>query len=538
MKKYLVCVLLLVALAALAACNRGEDGNGDGLGTVGQPFTQADLEVGDRLTLPLTDTTVTFTIWTHTAGMLMGAGLEYIHESYYYQELERRTGINIVTIHPPAGAEQENLNLMIATGDLPDIMEFTQAAMPPGGLSRAIEDGLILDVVGLAERYAPYYWDLIHGNEERRRQAFTDEGLLPGFWEVHVPQPPWFGLTTRQDWLDELGLDTPITFDDWHHALTLFRDEMGARAPMMLPNNGFMVFDVFHAGFNTTPNFYQVNGEVRFGPLGQNFRDYVEMMHQWFSEGLIDQDFAARQMWIGPQDYTTTGLTGLWPDVYVLFPVNALISPDPNYRSVAVPPPVRHAGQTVHLAQKNQPIGTILSITRDASDPVLITRWFNYVYSPPGSTLSNWGIEGQTFVYGPDGFPQFTPLMYDNPDELSLPEAIRVFVRAPGGGFHYDWRRELTPGIHPDVLEALDIWETNVDFAWLMPPITLDADEGSEFAQIMSEINTHRDEMVARFISGAESLDNFDAFINTIMGMGAQRAIEIQQAALDRYNAR
>ena len=101
-----------------------------------------------------------------------------------------------------------------------------------------------------------------------------------------------------------------------------------------------------------------------------------------------------------------------------------------------------------------------------------------------------------------------------------------------------DWRRELTPGIEPDVLEAPDIWASNVDFAWLMPPITMNVEEGMENTRIMNDVNTHRDEMIARFISGTESFDNWDAFINTLHVMGIERAIEIQQAALDRFFAR
>jgi len=77
-----------------------------------------------------------------------------------------------------------------------------------------------------------------------------------------------------------------------------------------------------------------------------------------------------------------------------------------------------------------------------------------------------------------------------------------------------------------------------VDFAWLMPPITLSPDEGNESARIMNDVNTYRDEMVAKFIMGTEPLSNYDAFINTIKGMGLDRAIQLQQDALDRYYAR
>ena len=54
----------------------------------------------------------------------------------------------------------------------------------------------------------------------------------------------------------------------------------------------------------------------------------------------------------------------------------------------------------------------------------------------------------------------------------------------------------------------------------------------------MNEINTYRDEMTLKFILGTESLDNFDKFVDTMNQMNLKRAIEIENSALDRYNAR
>ena len=56
--------------------------------------------------------------------------------------------------------------------------------------------------------------------------------------------------------------------------------------------------------------------------------------------------------------------------------------------------------------------------------------------------------------------------------------------------------------------------------------------------KVKNEINTYRDEMVLKFIFGTESLDNFDTYVKNIESMGLDRALEIQNAALERYNAR
>ena len=538
MKKAISVLLLACMSAMFTACVGGGDSGGGASNVLIDLDASHVPEVGDALVLPLTDTPVEFVVW----GTMDGGAAEimtYQHESEYFQELARRTGISIRYLHPPQGAEQENFNLMVASGVYPDVIQG-MGVNYPGGWAQAIADGLVIDVMDLSKRYAPYYWEAIHRDEETRRQAFTDDGRLVGFHQIAVPQPPWIGMVTRQDWLDQLGLDTPVTFDDWEVALTLFKDEMGADAPLLIPSSGFPMMNIFQGGFDTMPGFMQVDGRVRFGPLEPGFKEYLELMNRWFSLGLIDPDFTSRQMFIGPQDMTTTGRSGLWPDVYVLLPVNRIVSPDPGFRSVAVPAPVRYPGQTIHMHQMNTLVmeGQQWMITENHSDPILFTRLMNYIFSPEGALHANFGIEGVTFEFDETGTPRLTEFMYNNPDGLTSPQALSRYTRGFLDGFYYDWRRELTPGIERDVLDALDIWVSNVDFAWLMPPITLSTDEGMENTRIMNDVNTYRDEMVVRFITGFESFSNWDNFINTMHSMGIERAIEIQQGALDRYFAR
>ena len=44
--------------------------------------------------------------------------------------------------------------------------------------------------------------------------------------------------------------------------------------------------------------------------------------------------------------------------------------------------------------------------------------------------------------------------------------------------------------------------------------------------------------MAIKFITGEESLDNWDNYINTLNDMGMEKMLEIRQAAYDRYLAR
>ena len=87
-------------------------------------------------------------------------------------------------------------------------------------------------------------------------------------------------------------------------------------------------------------------------------------------------------------------------------------------------------------------------------------------------------------------------------------------------------------------MAALENWSHNENKEHKMPPIVLSADASMEFSSIMADIKTYNEEMIVKFIMGVESLDNLDKYQSTIMGMNIERAIEIQQEALDRYFAR
>ena len=45
-------------------------------------------------------------------------------------------------------------------------------------------------------------------------------------------------------------------------------------------------------------------------------------------------------------------------------------------------------------------------------------------------------------------------------------------------------------------------------------------------------------ESLPKYIMGVRPLDEFDSYVKDIWAMGLQNAIDLQQAALDRYNAR
>ena len=90
----------------------------------------------------------------------------------------------------------------------------------------------------------------------------------------------------------------------------------------------------------------------------------------------------------------------------------------------------------------------------------------------------------------------------------------------------------------PAVKECPSVWAVPDARKHTVPNITPTQEESKELATITNELGTYVSEMSLKFIFGTESFDNWDKYIETLQGMKLDRALEIENAALERYNAR
>jgi len=537
-----ILMMLIIMTVFTAGCNNAaKTGNTTVPSAAGNQNSESSTSEADTtVKLPIVNEPFKVTIWAPN-GEGIQKTMNTLSDAEFYKELERRTGVTVEFIHPPIGQQNDSFNLMIASGNYPDIIEMIHpyGYMFPGGYDKAIEEGIVLRLNELVDQYAPNYKKLLYSSEQIRKESFTDSGNLPGFWSISAngPQPPWMGMVVRKDWLDDLGLDVPVTYDDWYNMLIAFRDIKKAEAPMMLHYSGFNPMNIFEGGYGITDTFFQVDGKVKYGPLEPGYREYISMLSKWYAEGLIDKDFATKQDFIPSSDYTASNRTGAFYCQYIDFTGLKAKAEDKNYELVAVSTPVKKVGDSLHVRQKNTQSGSInWVVTSACKDPVTVTKWLDYNYTEEGDLLAAYGFEGKTFEYNKEGKPEFTSFMYNNPDGYSLQEMYLKYCKL-GGACIYHWEREFA-GLPKNSLDAVQIWQKNNDAAYILPPITLTADEGAEYSRIMSDIETYRQEMVLNFILGVEPLSNYDNFVNQIKSMNIERAIELQQAALDRFNKR
>ena len=546
-KKLVALLLVLAMVLSLGACgnNASNDSSTSSQTSTSDSGDSSTAEEGDtaepgEFKLPIVDEPVTLTYFNADDTNAAIITNDW-NDNEFYQEMERRTGVHLDFETVSSADYQTNFNLMIASGKLADLI-YVGASYYAEGVDAAIDDGYFLDLTDKVEEYMPNYNAIRTSDIQYELLSTTDSGRLGAVYELRQSkQGPWLGLWIRQDWLDDLSLDTPVTFDDYHEVLTAFKEEKGATAPLILNWSGSDgEFGTMSGGLNVL-NSWQLDetGKVNFGPYMDAWKEYVTIMHQWYEEGLIDPDFMATDERTADMAKVVTGASGLFAALYTMPSVYEASSEDPNMNLAPVNPPVKNEGDEIHIRLRDSYTSGNTAISADCENWEVALRYLDYLYTEEGALLANYGVEGDTFEFDENGDPVYTDKIVNNENGWTMTQTMASYLCPSAGIANWsDWTRELA-GVPEKDQACYDVW-SEADDTWRLPSsVSLTQEESTERAALYADISTIVKEQTAQFISGALDIEsNWDAYIASLESSGIERAIEITQAAYDRYVGR
>lgn len=513
------------------------------------PSVDSNLEERLEVTefkLPIVEEKITFDVWIPGSPPAT-TRLEHEDDNIAIQAVEKLTNVHINRIRPGGANAQEAFNLSITSGDFPDSY-ITNPNFYIGGFDKYIDDNIIIDIAEYVECY-PNYQNIRLTNDDTRRRTITDTGKVPGIYEIKQSvQPSFVGLVTREDLLKEFDIEKPRTYQEYHDLLVKFRD-YGMTKPLLISFTGME--DGMMAGYGCAwsnySGFIQVDGQVKFSPIEPGFKDYITMMRQWYSEGLIDPDFVSYQpgMPVGYGiDYanTASGNTGIWSALYTIIGVTEYNAADiAGFKLTTLTPPVKNLGDKRTMTIYNQS-NTLISdgietITSACENVEILLRYYDYFFTKEGSLFCDYGVEGVTYNMV-DGKPVFTDLVLNDTEGYGSIYAIWGDYVYNGPKRWYDWERELMPTLPEASLNAAKDWDLNFSDEHTLPDVSVSIEDSATYSSILNDVTTYIYESVAKFIIGTTPLSEFDHFVETLKNMRIEEAIAIKQAAYDRYMAR
>lgn len=191
---------------------------------------------------------------------------------------------------------EQRINLMVASGDIPDAMHVNAQ------LFAELAEG------GLLEDLAPYYDDnaspllkeIIEQTDGVALERATVDGQLLAIPSVIKEGDGVNFMWIRQDWLDNLGLEAPETLEELHEVARAFTeddpdgngqdDTVGFGASTAWQNDFAPIFGAYSA----FPGQWVENsaGKAVYGTVAPEMKEALATLQSWYQEGLIDPEFA------------------------------------------------------------------------------------------------------------------------------------------------------------------------------------------------------------------------------------------------------
>lgn len=485
-------------------------------------------------------TDVSLTYWL-PLDTKVSAHSKTLNDTEFAKALEKQTGIKVIYQHPAQGQEKEAFNIMIASKELPDIIQNNWISGYAGGPEKAMQDEIIIKVNDLIDKYAPNYKKYISGDKALEKEVKTDTGSHYGFANFKGDDFATvnYGPLFRADWLKELGLPAPTTIDEFEAILKAFKDKKGIASPFTQGKNlnGEFIAGAYGININW---FIDDNKKAAYGPMTPQYKEYLTVLNRWYANGLLDKNFvsndgnAVKANMLNGKSGATLGLLGGDMSTWL----SAMKDKEPKYDLVGVPYPVLKKGDKVKFAQKDwMYTGLTVAITTSCKNPDIATRLLDYAYSKEGDMLYNFGIEGVSYNMV-NGTPTFTDEVMKNP-KLSVQEAMAKYIRGNiGGPMIQRGERVKQTLTFPQQMDAITTWAKADPYPNKYPNATISPDESAELASIESDINTLVSETTMKIIMGVAPLSEVEKLQGQIKNMKFDRAVQIRQNSIDRYNKR
>jgi putative aldouronate transport system substrate-binding protein len=449
-----------------------------------------------------------------------------------YQEAAKLTNVSLKGTAPKSASKsKEVFSLMLASGDIPDIVHYeNRTELTKYGL-----EGAFLDLAPLIDEHAPNLKKFLEDNEDVKKAISTLEGqifVIPYMPDGSVAQ----GWHMRQDWLDALKLEQPKTVDEYVEVLRAFRDKdpNGNGKADEVP---YFNRDVKHGPYrplifwNASKDWRAVGDKVVYGPMEPQFKTAMIELAKWYKDGLVDKEIftrgnTSRDVLFGDN---LGGSTHDWFTSTINYN-NSLKDQVPGFKITAIAPPAGTDGVQREETSRSIVNGTGWSISSDSKYAVEAIKYFDFWFTEKGRTMQNYGIEGKSFDMV-DGKPTLRPEIFEGSFGSNL-QKYGAFLEV---GFHQDYAAELQ-AMNPDARSAVELYQNNEYPVKPFPRLNFTLEQQQVVSNLSGNIGAYVSEQMQKWMLGAESVeDTYDNFIKGLKDLNFEELEKVYQAAYDAY---
>lgn len=554
MKKTLRCILsILLSAIFIVGCFAG----------CAKQDEDETPHVGLEITEPVTLTVLTT---RHTEATTAAEDLWFFKYMEWWYE---QKGYDVTIEVQQTTEAGTQASLLLNTDSLPDIM-WSIALSSSNTMTYGVEDNLILDWTPyLTEELMPNLLKQFDANPSMKAAHIAPDGGIYGIpYITPYPYSTVVGLANRvyvrQSWLDAVGKKVPTTQEEFLDVLRAFKNYKmpdGSKTYPLLSDVNFLekylwlclgYYGTEAARFGTT--FMVKDGKVQLPCYTEDYRDFIEIMHTMYSEGILPVDYFSMSSGhiTGLINAGNGGMHCWWTLQYV---------GDDYADSVMLGPIPMGDNDDVYVSRLSDFTANEIWVSADTKYPELVAMMIDYLFSEEGSWLYQYGPEKgkdplgivDGWYYNDKGL--ITNDLVENGTYTAFELWARDYIRphdyaglrvdpvttgtgeivtykdaVTGKDLEFIHDRTMTRSSNDEWwrLESIDKW-TDYATAVRLPKAYLDSDNTALASDYSSAINTYVTTESVKFITGMRPLSEIDAFFAQLKKLGVEEYIKIYE---------
>lgn len=453
-----------------------------------------------------------------------------LQEDWYVLKMlseDQNVNFNLTTV--PVDGFEEKLNLVMASGDLPDLM-FLNSGNPVRQYGSQGAFVNMLDYIDQMPNFKAWYEE----NTDFALNYMAADGAIYQMPEQGVDETNRRGWMYRKDVFDALGLEIPTNADELYDVLVALKEAYPDSYPLasrsFVNNLGQLLMIAPSWGtdhIETGENRYlylKNDSDWTFGPTEDAYRDMLQFFNKLYEEKLVIPNLLTIDT-KGWQDVISNGDSFITLDYLsrIDFFNTPMREVNPDFTMAYMPPPAfGDAGVRGFAYSAKGTLGFVVGSTTKQMDNVI--KYLDWLYTDEGKELMSWGREGDLYeeVNGERKWKTFKTAA-----EMKQATGFETF------GFYqlYDFDGELStfsPETKAAVLEARE-------YDLPQQPILAFNEEEQEVANTIGvAIETYVAEQASKFILGERSFDTWDDYVKEVENMGIEELKAVHESAYAR----
>ncbi|NIK78072.1 putative aldouronate transport system substrate-binding protein [Paenibacillus castaneae] len=350
-KSLMVLLILILSFSVFTACSKETNSNNAGQNSSPEASKAPEAVTEDNFSKGKFDPPVTITTSGCTNSAYVFKNGETLENNVHTKWAKDRLGIDIKYNWVTADDQcSTKIRLALSSGErLPDVMRMHDQNL----INDLIEADKLMDITSAFDQYASEELKAIYNQDPSYWYGAARDGKKYGIPILNFSLQNDPLMWVRQDWLEQLNLQAPTTFDELEVVMDAFIEaNLGnVKKPVGMAvgiKNGYATWmsdaSWIFGGYGVIPGYWNKwNGasELQYGSIRPEAKEALAKMNEWYNKGYISPD-AGLSDESKASELFTNGSSGfifgpMWMAGWPMRDVLQQNNPDAKYKAYPVP---------------------------------------------------------------------------------------------------------------------------------------------------------------------------------------------------------